>query len=354
MKYNQNLDRTKQYARAFWNHELLDRPYTSVTALKRPAAYSWSPVKSYYACMEEGYDELLEAYEHLIANTYFAGEALPTFEITLGPDQYAAFLGGEIKAVRGEYTTWARASVGSWEEFEGKIDKSSSGAFRKVEKFLSYAAKAGEGKYFLNMLDLHSGLDAMSALRGPQELCMDIMDEPELVKRTLSKVRQTYRDIYQMAYEAGEMKNRGTTGWAPIYCEGRSAVLQCDVSCLLGPEQGKEFFLDAVREEAEFLDHCTYHLDGKEALVHLDQILAIPEIDCIQWVPGDGQPKTYEWMEVLKKIQASGKAVWIYDWNAEEIKHYYKELRPDRVAFSLTVPTPEDADELLEFLVKNT
>lgn len=354
MKYNQNLDRTKKYAAAFWNHDMLDRPYTAVTALKNPVPYSWTPVKSYYACMEEKYDGILAAFENLAANTYYAGEALPNFEITLGPDQYAAFLGGELSAAEGDYTTWAKPVITAWEEFEAAIDKSCEGYYRKVEKFMKYAAKAGEGRYLLNMLDLHSGLDVMSALRGAQDLCYDIMDEPELVKKVMNGIRKTYRDIYRMAYEAGDMERRGTIGWAPIYCEGKSAVLQCDFSCFLSPAQGEEFFLDAIREEAQFLDHCTYHLDGKDALVHLDHLLQIPEIDCIQWVPGDGQPKTYEWMDVLKKIQASGKAVWIYDWTADDIKRYYKELRPDRVAFSLSVQTPGEADELLEYLVKHS
>ena len=150
------------------------------------------------------------------------------------------------------------------------------------------------------------------------------------------------------------MKERGTIGWSPIYCAGKSAVLQCDVSCLLSPEQGRRYVFPAIEEEAQFLDHCVYHLDGKEALVHLDTILSIDKIDCIQWVPGAGQPRTPEWMELLQRIQAAGKAVWIYDWTLEEIKAYHRELKPDRVAYQVAVSSPSEAEELLRFLRKNT
>lgn len=34
MLYNQNLERTKQYARTFWEKELIDRPYVCVTSMK--------------------------------------------------------------------------------------------------------------------------------------------------------------------------------------------------------------------------------------------------------------------------------------------------------------------------------
>lgn len=88
-------------------------------------------------------------------------------------------------------------------------------------------------------------------------------------------------------------------------------------------------------------------------MVHLDAILSIDKIDCIQWVPGEGQPRTLEWMDLLKKIQAAGKSVWLYDWTAEEIKAYHKELQPDKVAFSLGTATPSEADSLLEYLSKN-
>ena len=54
------------------------------------------------------------------------------------------------------------------------------------------------------------------------------------------------------------------------------------------------------------------------------------EIDCVQWVPGAGQPRTVEWMDLLQKIQAAGKSVWIYDWTVEEIMAYHKELAPDK------------------------
>jgi succinate dehydrogenase flavin-adding protein (antitoxin of CptAB toxin-antitoxin module) len=60
-------------------------------------------------------------------------------------------------------------------------------------------------------------------------------------------------------------------------------------------------------KKLHFLDHCVYHYDGKGALGHLDDILAIPDIDVIQWVPGDGNPRSIEWMDLLHKIQAAGK-----------------------------------------------
>ena len=359
MLYNDNLERTKQYARAFWAKELIDRPYVCVTAPKKDGravteGVFHSPANAFRAAVSGDYLPILQTYEEIVRNTFYGGEALPTFEVTLGPDQYAAFLGANIECREGFFTTWAEPCVTDWREYPLTVDTTPGSAFDKVRAFMEFAAAYSEDKFFINMLDLHSNLDALSALRSPMELCYDIMDEPELVAAKLEEVNATYDQVYRMAYTAGRMEQRGTIGWSPIYCEGRSAVVQCDFSCMLSPEQARRYVIPSVRQEAAYLDHCVYHYDGKEALGHLEDILAIPEIDCIQWVPGDGQPRSLEWMDLLKKIQKAGKSVWIYDWTAEEIRAHFRELEPNKVAFSLHTSTQDEAESLLEYLVKHT
>lgn len=354
MDFKKQLEHTNEYAKAFWQHEMLDRPYVAVTAPVKPSSFIWTPAKSLRACMSEDYDSILKPYYEQVQNTFFGGEALPNLELTLGPDQYAAFLGGKVQVSEEGETTWVDPCVEDWEDYQVEIDKRENSYYDKIRKYYVYASAFCKDRFLLNMLDLHSNMDALSALRGAQDLCMDLYDCPEEVHRVLDQVRKTYREIYQMAYESGRMEEVGTIGWSPIYCEGKSAVLQCDFSCLLSPALGREYVFEAIEEEAEFLDHCIYHLDGKDALVHLDTVLSIKKIDCVQWVPGAGQPRTLEWMDVLKKIQAAGKSVWIYDWTAEEIMAYHKELAPDKVAYTLTAPSPDKAEELLEYLAKNT
>ena len=354
LNFKKQLEHTRKYADAFWNHEMLDRPYVAVTAPLQKVDFDWSPAAAYRACMNEDYDRNLKDFEQVVQNTYYAGEALPALTITLGPDQYATFFGAGIETSAEAFTTWAVPCVKDWADFEVVLNKSKGSYYDKIRKYYAYAADFCKDKFLLNVPDLHSNMDALSALRGSQDLCMDLYDCPEEVHRVLNEIRKTYVEIYNMTYDAGNMKEVGTIGWSPIYCAGKSAVIQCDYCCMLGPEQGKEFVFPAIAEEAAYLDHCVYHLDGKGALVHLDTILAIDEIDCIQWVPGAGQPPTYAWMDVLKKIQAAGKSLWIYDWDVEQIKAFHKELQPDKVAYSLGVDTPEEAEELLEYLTKNT
>ena len=346
-----DFDRKKRYWYAFWNKEVLDRPLICVTAPKDDVTY-YQHIQndsiSALACINKDYDTLLNSFKKSMDTTYYGGEAIPYLNITLGPDQYAAFLGAQISANKEHDTTWVNSIVDDWTDFEVKIDKSKDSYLDKIKQFMTYAAKFANGEFIVSMLDLHSNMDALSALRGPQNLCFDLIDCPEDVHRVLNDVRKTYQEIFEMAYDAGDMEKTGSIGWAPTYCpSGKFAVIQCDFSCLISPTDAREFVIPAIKEEASFLDHCVYHYDGKEALGHLDDILAIEEIDVIQWVPGDGQPRTIEWMDLLKKIQKAGKGLWIYDWTCQEIEDHFKELSPIGLVFSVVAASQDEADQLL-------
>lgn len=350
--YKPDVAEARKYWDAFWSQQAIDRPALCVTAPRRgrarPAS-GWTPVKSCHACMSGEYLPLLEEAERLMESTFYGGEAMPSFEVTLGPDQFAAFLGARLEAREGHFTTWACPVLDELEGFAAAIDEAEDGYFARLRAFLEAARDYAGGRFLISQLDLHSNIDSLSALRGPQNLCMDIMDEPEEVRRVVDAIDGLYPRVLDMAWEAAGMAKAGSIGWAPTYCEhGRFAVVQCDFSCMLGPAQAREFVIPSIRREVECLDHCVYHYDGKEALGHLEDILAIEGIDCVQWVPGDGNPRSIEWMDLLHRIQAAGKSLWIYDWTAEEIAARHRELDPEKVVFSLDVESQDEAERLLE------
>jgi 5-methyltetrahydrofolate--homocysteine methyltransferase len=216
-------------------------------------------------------------------------------------------------------------------------------------------ARHAQGRYLIGICDLHSNADTLSALRGPDRLCLDLLLTPELVDRAMREVRRLYQPVYNGIYDACELSRQdGTIGWAPFWCPGKFATIQCDFSCMVSPETARRAILPALEEEAEFLDHCVYHLDGKEALVHLDDILAIKKIDVIQWVSGAGQKPMWQWLDVLKKIQRAGKGLWIYEINAEQVKQVHKELDPTGVLYSVDAQNAAEIEDLAKYLEQHT
>lgn len=351
MDYNKQLEHTRKYAKAFWEKEMIDRPYTFLRAPVKESHFEWSPANSYRAWMSGKQDSFFDDYIQWVDDCYWGCEAIPYVRPELGPDQYAAFFGGVLKDV-GTRTTWFEPILEEFEDFNPKMITGPGSIYDELKKQVAYVTKRAEGHFHTGMLDLHSNMDCLAAMAGPENLCYSIMDEPEEVHRVLDAINGVYEGIVNMAWKEGNMAETGAIGWAPILCEGKFAVMQCDFSCMLSPEQAKEFVFPSIEHEASVLDHNVYHLDGKDALRHIDTILGMDCIDCIQWVPGAGQPRTVEWMDLLQKIQKAGKSVWVYDWTAQEVMEHCDELEPNKVCYQVNCTSREEAERLQEFLEK--
>jgi len=111
--------------------------------------------------------------------------------------------------------------------------------------------------------------------------------------------------------------------------------------------------LPALEEEAGYLGHCVYHLDGPECLVHLPDICSIKGLDCIQWVHGERNKPFIEWMDLLKEIQSRGVALWI-PCTPEQIPIYHRELKPNLLFYECWASNRKEGEEVLRWLERNT
>ena len=359
LKYKQNLGETLKYWDAFWEGQIIDRPLVCITSPRKgcETAYKGHGItykKIFEAKTRDDSFSLMKSFEDYLQNTAFLGEAIPFLMLDYGPDMFASFFGAELLCSDSVDTTWVKPIVTDWNRFDGVMEKGEGTTYNNYLNLLKYATEYSKDKFLISVPDIHSNMDTLSALRGPQDLCYDIMDFPDEVEQALKRVRASYKPFYDDIYKVGEMDKHGCIGWIPTYSKERFATVQCDYAGLIGPEHGLRYVIPSIRDEVSCLDHVSYHYDGKQALVHLDNILDIEGIDVIQWVPGDGSPRSIEWMDLLKKIQKAGKGLWIYDWTIDEIKANFKELDPQGLVFSVDAPSEDKALELLEFLKKNT
>ena len=223
----------------------------------------------------------------------------------------------------------------------------------ELEKAVREAAAIADGRWLVGMNDLHTHLDALLAIRGGEKLCLDLIDTSELIERRLVEVRRLFPEVYERLYAAANMPRWGSIGWAPFYCRGRFCTLQCDFIYLIGPEMFRRFALPGIEEEAFYVDHCVFHLDGPACLIHLDDLLAISRIDVIQWVPGEGNPPHAAWVELFQKIQKAGKGLEIH-CSAAEVKALHRALRPEKVLYCVETESRREAMDLIDWLRSHT
>ncbi len=166
-------------------------------------------------------------------------------------------------------------------------------------------------------------MDVLAALRGTEELLIDMMDEPEGVMKALDEIYDAYLQCYDIIYDTV----RTDEGISSYFCfsilgRGRISKVQCDFSAMISPSQYREFVVPTLRKQIKQLDHSLYHLDGPDAIRHLPAIMEIEELDALQWTAGAGQPDGASpvWYKVFDQVAAAGKGMWvqIYEGNVDD------------------------------------
>ena len=293
------------------------------------------------------YDWRLECYERVLENTGFLCEGFPHYNCNLGPDILAACTGSEL-VFDDPSTSWAVFRVDDWSDEPPLEFKRDGFYWQSMERFLTLSAQRGSGRWLTQSGDLHTNGDGLSALRGPENLLMDLYDTPDEIHKRLRECHAVFEEMLQAHFDIIHPTSNGfNSSWCSATCHGRFATIQNDFCCMVGPEMFDEFFKDYVELEAASVDCCIYHLDGPGAVRHLESICAAPSLDTIQWVPGAGEKPMNEWPDLLRRVQELGKGLWLYGSPAEQLD-IMTQVEPKGCIYNPSFDSREDAEAWLK------
>ncbi len=342
---------------AFWRGELEDYPLMWVYAPAcKPGPVPREPEDD--EALWTDVDYVVAETESRMARTHFAGDSLPVHNPWLGPDQFAAWLGAKMTLKPRAFTSWVDPFVDDWADHPDFTCASDNPWWRLYLRLLRASVEAGRGKWVTAYPDLHSGIDALSALRGPERLSMDLLVNPEPVTRAMGRMTALFKFVVDEASSIILPAGQGTSNWTMGWSEQRYLCIgQNDYTCMIGPEMFDRFVLGDIRETVAHVDISLYHLDGPGALPHLPRLLEIAELNTIQWIQGAGAPPPSRWLNVLRKIQDAGKCVQVFYGGShggdEDLRHELDvlcaHLDPTRLFFWAETKTAEEADALVEY-----
>ena len=173
--------------------------------------------------------------------------------------------------------------------------------------------------------------DLVASLRNPEDLCIDCADDLEGVRLACEYVTDIYPLMYEDMWKPISAAGQPSTTWTPTLHAGKSYVTNCDFICMVSPKMFEEAILPSIVREMRWLDRNLFHLDGPGALRHLDALLALPELNGVQWVYGAGRGSASDWIDVYKRIQAAGKCIQLNAQSIEDAKTVMEHLRPEGV-----------------------
>lgn len=339
--YKLNWEETKEKFRNYWAHKNTGRPLMCVIA-RRPEIEQYSdgtPVDGGYLgqiCqgkyynmpdelmwkdMEDKYQDpqrIVDRYRFFCDTHAFLGESFPNLNVDFGPGSLAAYLGSEIGFK--EDTVWFNKCLDGWDGVPKLQFDPENKWFKKHINLVKSCRELSGNDFYVDMPDLMENIDVLASLRGAQETLFDLLDEPEKVGERIQEVTDVYYDYYDRFYDAIKDEEGGNAYTVfQIWGPGRTVKLQCDFSAMMSPEDFRKYIQPSLRTQSENVDHVLYHLDGPQAIKHMDALMEIDGIDALQWTSGDAGPDGTlpDWDVIYDKAIAAGKSIWVKVYSGE-------------------------------------
>jgi hypothetical protein len=348
-----DFEKSRLRYNAFWHREIVDRPPVDIRLMK---PYSTPIPQKIYKTIDEKWldvDFRAEQLAAILNATDFIGDSLPVAWPNLGPEIYSAWCGCEYHFT--EDSGWSQPCVHDWDK---DIDKARLNTdhplFKLTERYTKNLLELGRGRFITGLTDFHSGGDHVAALRDPQTLAIDMVENVEHVKSELVHSQLEYFMAYDHFYNMIKAQGSMACSWmGSLFGEGKFYIPSNDFSCMVSKKMFDEVFLEGITAECKFYDQSIYHLDGPGALRHLDSLLDIKELDAVQWVCGAGNEGYSRWVSVYQRIQRAGKGVALYI-NVDELPMVFETLKPQGVCFSSIdgIGDRDTANEVLKRVAK--
>jgi hypothetical protein len=284
-----------------------------------------------------------------LSRSSLKADILPVANTHLGPGSLAAILGAELDAAPD--TIWIRPLASDTDTIV--LDENNRW-FKRHLDLVKACKRRAQGRYFVGCPDLIEGLDTLAGLRGTQPVLLDTIDRPEELERQLQAVNDIWFEIFERIYQEINLNGGMAFCYFSIWGPGRVAKLQSDISAMISPANFRRFVVPYIREQCQFLDYSLYHLDGPDAIRHLDALLEIKELDAIQWTPGAGQPQGGDpaWYGLYKRIKAGGKSVMAASVDVDALQPLLDKIGPDGVHVLMNFETERDIDAALEIALR--
>ena len=335
---------------AFWDNAETDRPMVQMTFPKpNPTPFArkqHATHKDYWLDIEYRVEEAA----HWAENTVFFAEAMPVYMPNLGPEILSIWAGCPYHF--GADTVWTEPCVTDWEKDHVVIDMCHP-MFKTLDKFTRLTLERAKGDFIVGLTDFHPGADHLCAIRDAEQLAIDLLECPDIVK---AKLATSYKEYYPaFDYFVNLLKDAGMpiASWLNVTSETCMYIPSNDFSYMISTDMFNEFFLEGIIEECRHYKRSLYHLDGPGSLRHLDTLLAIPELNAIQWVPGAGQEWVYPWLDVFKKTQAAGKSIIAYPRSMDELRFLMDNLPARGLCISLwNIENEGNAQDMMKLIEK--
>lgn len=354
--YKEDWDVAKEHFKAWWEHEYFGRCALSVVAPKKNPEKKTPP-----QLPEKVEDRWLDldfvsaANDYGMSRIFYGAEAFPIWHPGHpGCDTHPVYLGASVTL--NEDTGWVYPFIDcedltDFDYHTLTIDRQGKW-WQFGQECRRRAVKESRGKCIASNLAFGGCGDTLAAIRGTEHLLIDVMECPEYVRDFELYLMKQWIEIYETSYEiTKEGADGGSTCWFALWAPGKYYATQNDFAYMISPKMFTDIFLPAIELQTRYLDYAIHHVDGIGNFAHIDALLELPGIQAYQVSPGEGKPSPLHFIDVLRKVQAHGKNLYI-TLHPSEIKDSLELLSARGLFIDTVCSSEDDARELIKNVEK--
>ena len=354
MKLLGKYSETRSHYDAWWNKKGSVLNISIIDENKKGVEYDNANWKADVTCadyyLKYHTDKAFNIEENLkrVRKSVLMGDTLPLAMPDYGAIALAAYLGAKIGF--GEDTVWYSPCMNETNK-NLPLWFDSDNIWWKTNMEIMEGLKAYGDEIFIGAPCLSPGLDTLYQLRGAESMMIDLISDPKWVHEKLQEIQSAFFQAYDRIYDIIKLNDGSMVfGYFSLWGNGKTSQMQCDVSALISPKMFNEFELPYLIERCEKIHHTLYHLDGVQAIMHLDSLLGIHSLDAIEWSPQAGQETggNKRWYPLYEKILKAGKGLQIVEALPDEIIDIFHHFGTDGINVMTAPMTKREAEDLLE------
>lgn len=335
---------------AWYEGEIIDRAPVRFSA--HNAQFETVDTQRRWATLKDRWFDAEYQVEHFIATLAptLQGETFPVFWPNLGPNVFAAILGGG-QLTFGEVTSWTHPVLSSVHETDNIHWRDDSEYVKKLIELTDCALERCGHRFMVGYTDIHPSLDCLDALRGTEALCMDMYDDPEAVHALTERCFAPLEGAMRLFHDRLKARKQLSVTWMNIPSYGTMHIPSCDLGSMISRAHFDEFSMPYIQRETTLFTHNIFHMDGKGVAKHLDSLLQAERIQAIQWVQGVGEDRPIlQWVPLIRKIQQAGKGV-VVDLHLDELEDFMSLVPPRGIYLCIDETDPLIQDRVLQRLL---
>lgn len=206
-------------------------------------------------------------------------DILQSFSPAFGFQWAEAILGCPL--IAGQDSIWAAPILRSYADWTSISLEPDNPWFCKLLEFTQAMVDFAAGRFPVALPPIHSPLDLLGAMRGDQQMLLDLVDQHEAVQKILADLTQVYFSIIESLLDIIPPFAGGYTTRLRMWAPGKAITPQNEYASMISTSMYRKFALPIDRMITEHFPYHSFHLHGS-AQHQINNLLTLEKLTSIQ------------------------------------------------------------------------